>query len=96
MKIKQFIIPRRTPSAEQGNQDRSFEVPPQTEAERAEEEGKRGGSKSDLNVGYAAALLHRCIAASSVYAPFSSNGSETAARLALRRGLSFGALFISR
>lgn len=69
MKIEQFIIPGRTSSAEQGNQDRSFEVPPQTGAERAEKGMTRGRDESDLNVGYAAAP-RRCIVASSVCVVF--------------------------
>lgn len=37
VKIEQFIIPGRALSAGQGNQDRSFEIPLQTEAKKAKE-----------------------------------------------------------
>lgn len=84
MKIEQFIIPGRTPLAEQGNQDRSFEVPPQTGG-KGGRRLTRGAGESDLNVGYAAAL-HRCIIASSVCVVLQQTAAKTAARLALRSG----------
>jgi len=91
VKIEQFIIPGRTLSAGQGNQDRSFEVPLQ----------KRKRQKREMQGGeWPECWLRCCTALRSLRVPCvvfqQRNPSTPVARLALRRGLSFGALFMSR